>query len=58
MIAKDIEKVLRGGLSTAAVQVSADFCRIREKLKRNKIGGFQPMGQSFRATHGDLESLA
>ena len=72
---KDVEKLLRGGVNTASVQVSAEVClrcgerlysqetvqcfeRIREKLKRDEIGGFQPMGQSFRVTRCDLESLA
>jgi hypothetical protein len=32
--------------------------RIREKLKRDEVAGFQPMGQSFRVTSCDLESLA
>lgn len=34
------------------------FERIREKLKRCEVGGFQPMGQSFRVMSCDLESLA
>ena len=75
MVAKEVEKLLRGGLNTATVRVSAEVClrcgerlysqetvrcfeRIREKLKRDEVGGFQPMGQSFRVTSCDLESLA
>jgi YgiT-type zinc finger domain-containing protein len=34
------------------------FERIREKLKRDEVTGFQPMGQSFRVSSCDLESLA
>jgi len=72
---KDVEKLLRGGINTASVKVSAEVClrcgerfysqetvqcfeRIREKLNREEIEGFQQMGQSFRVTECDLESLA
>ena len=34
------------------------FERIREKLNRDDVEGFQPMGQSFRVANCDLESLA
>lgn len=33
------------------------FERIREKLKRDEVAGFQPMGQSFQVIGCDLESL-
>ena len=33
------------------------FERIREKLKRDDVVDFQPMGQSYRVTNCDLESL-
>jgi len=75
MIAKEVEKLLRGGLNTATTKVTAEVClrcgerlysqetvrcfeRIRERLKRDEVEGFQPMGQSFRVTSCDLESLA
>lgn len=75
MVAKEVEKLLRGGLNTATVTVSAEVClrcgerfysqetvrcfeRIREKLKLDEVGGFRPMGQFFRVTSCDLESLA
>ena len=75
MIAKEVEKLLRGGLNTATVIVSAEVCRrcgerlypqetvrcferIREKLKRDEVSDFQPMGHSFRVTSCDLESFA
>ena len=75
MLAKEVEKLLRGGLNTATVKVRAEVCllcgerlysqetvrcfeRIREKLKHDEVAGFQPMGQSFRVTSCDLESLA
>jgi YgiT-type zinc finger domain-containing protein len=34
------------------------FERIREKLERDEVEGFQPMGQSFRLPSCDLDSLA
>ena len=75
MVAKEVEKLLRGGLNTATVKVSAAIClgcgerlysqetvrcfeRIREKLKRDEVADFQPMGQSFRVKSCDLENLA
>ena len=75
MVAKEVEKLLRGGLNTATVEISAEVClgcgerfysqelvrcfeRIREKLKLDDVAGFQLMGQSFRVTSCDLESLA
>ena len=75
MVAKEVEKLLRGGLNTATTKVTAEVClrcgerlysqetvqcfeRIRERLKRDEVEGFQPMGQSFRVTNCDLESLA
>ncbi len=75
MVAKEVEKILRGGLNTAIVSVSAEVCLgcgerlysqetvrcfelIRERLKHDEVADFQPMGQSFRVTSCDLESLA
>jgi len=75
MVKKEVEKLLRGGVNTAAMKVPAEVClrcgerlysqetvrcfeRIRDKLKRDDVAGFQPMGQSFRVTSCDLESLA
>jgi len=75
MVAREVEKFLRGGLNTATVKIIAEVClrcgerlypqetvqcfeRIREKLKRDEVAGFQPMGQSFQVTNCDLESLA
>ena len=75
MVKKEVEKLLRGGVNTAAMEVLAEVClrcgerlysqetvrcfeRIRDKLKRDDVAGFQPMGQSFRVTSCDLESLA
>lgn len=75
MMIKEVEKLLRGGLNTATVKVSAEVClrcgdrlysqdtvqcfeRIREKLKCDEVAGFQPMGQSFRVTSCDIDSLA
>jgi len=75
MAAKEVEKLLRGGVNTATVKVSAEVClrcgerlysqetvqcfeRIRGRLKRDEVEGFQAMGQSFRVTSCDLESLA
>jgi YgiT-type zinc finger domain-containing protein len=72
MVVKQVEKLLRGGLNTATVEVSAEVClhcgerlysedtvrcfeRIREKLKRDEVAGFQHMGRSFRVTSCDLE---
>jgi len=74
MAAKEVEKLLRGGVNTAIVTASAEVClrcgerlysqetvrcfgRIREKLKRDEVTGFEPMGQSFRVASCDLESL-
>jgi len=74
MVAKQVEKLLRGGLNTATVGVNAEVClrcgerlysqetvrcfeRIREKLKRDEMTGFEPMGQSFRVKSCDLETL-
>ncbi|GKT10946.1 YgiT-type zinc finger protein [Desulforhabdus sp. TSK] len=74
MVAKEVEKLLRGGLNTATVTASAEVClrcgerlysqdtvrcfeRIREKLKRHEVTGFELMGQSFRVASCDLESL-
>ena len=75
MVAKAVEKLLRGGINTATVKVNAEVCqrcgerlysqetvqcfeRIRMKLKRDEVAGFQPMGHSFRVGSCDLESLA
>ena len=74
MVAKEVEKLLRGGLHTATIRVRAEVClrcgerlyaqetvrcfeRIREKLKRHEVTGFEPMGQFFRVASCDLESL-
>lgn len=74
MVAKEVEKLLRGGLNTATVTVSAEVClrcgerlysqdtvrcfgRIREKLKQHEVTGFELIGQSFRVSSCDLESL-
>jgi YgiT-type zinc finger domain-containing protein len=75
IVAKEVEKLLRGGLNTAIVKASAEVClgcgerfysqdtvrcfeRIREKLKRDEVAGFQPLGQSFRVAICDLDSLS
>jgi len=75
MVAKEVEKLLQGGINTATLKVSAEVClrcgerlyseetvrcfeRVRERLKRDEVEGFQPMGQSFRVKSCDLESLA
>lgn len=74
LVEREVEKLLRGGMNTAAVKVPARVClqcgerlysqdmvrcfeRIREKLKRDDITGFQPMGQFFKVESCDLESL-
>ena len=73
VVAKEVEKLLRGGVNTAAVKVSAEVClkcgerlydqetvrcfeRIRDRLKRDDVAGFSPMGQSYQVTNCDLES--
>ena len=72
VVEKEVEKLLRGGVNTAAVRVSAEVClqcgerlyaeetvrcfeRIRERLKRDDVAGFNPIGQSYQVTN--LESL-
>ena len=74
VVGKEVEKLLRGGVNTAAVRVSAEVClqcgkrlydqntvrcfeRIRDRLKRDDVSGFVPMGQSYQVTNCDLESL-
>jgi YgiT-type zinc finger domain-containing protein len=52
------EVCLRCGERLYSQEMVRCFERIREKLKRDEVGGFQPMGQSFRVTNCDLESLA
>lgn len=73
MVAREVEKLLLGGLNTATFKVSAEVClrcgerlypqetvqcfeRIRGKLERDEVAGFQPMGQSSQVTSCDLES--
>jgi YgiT-type zinc finger domain-containing protein len=74
MVEKQVEKLLRGGVNTAAVRVPAEVClkcgerlydqetvrcfeRIRDRLKRDDVAGFNPIGQSYEVKNGDLESL-
>ena len=52
------EVCLRCGERLYSQEMVRCFERIREKLKRDEVGGVQPMGQSFRVTSCDLESLA
>ncbi len=33
------------------------FARIRDKLKRDDVAGFNPVGQSYQITSCDLESM-
>jgi YgiT-type zinc finger domain-containing protein len=65
LIAKAVEKLLKGGSHTAALTVNADVClkcgerlyssetvrrfeRIRQKLARQEVADFQPVGQTFQ----------
>ena len=65
MVAKDVEKLLRGGVNTAVLRVPAEVClrcgerlyaaetvqhfeQIRQKLERQEVAEFQPLGQSFQ----------
>lgn len=74
VVGKDVEKLLRGGVNTAAVKVPAEVClqcgerlydqeavrcfeRIRDRLQRDDVAGFSPMGQSYQVTNCNLESL-
>ncbi len=51
------EVCLQCGERLYSEEVVRCFERIRAKLKRHDIGGFQPMGQSFQVTGCDLESM-
>ncbi|RME08016.1 MAG: YgiT-type zinc finger protein [Anaerolineae bacterium] len=65
LVEKDVEKLLKGGVHTAVITVSADVClrcgerlysaetvsrfeQIRQKLERQEVAEFQPLGQSFQ----------
>jgi YgiT-type zinc finger domain-containing protein len=68
MIEKEVEKLLRGGIHTAAIKVRAEVClrcgerlypqetvrlfeQIRNKLERQEVSEFRPLGQSFQVEH-------
>jgi len=74
VVEKEVEKLLRGGVNTAAVRVPAEVClqcgerlydqetvrcfeRIRDRLKRDDVAGFNLMGQSYQIPNCNLESL-
>ncbi len=52
------EVCLRCGERLYSEETVRCFERVREKLNRDEVAGFQPMGQSFRVKSCDLESLA
>ena len=65
LVEKEVEKLLRGGVHTAVINVRADVClkcgerlypaetvkrfeHIRQKLERQEVDEFRPLGQSFQ----------
>uniref|UniRef100_A0A7C1JCZ0 YgiT-type zinc finger protein n=1 Tax=Caldilinea aerophila TaxID=133453 RepID=A0A7C1JCZ0_9CHLR len=65
LVEKDVEKLLKGSIHTAVLQVRADVClrcgerlysmetvrrfeQIRQKLERQEVAEFHPLGQSFQ----------
>ena len=65
VVAKQTEKLLRGGVTLAVVAVPAEVClrcgerlyapdtirlfeQIRQKLKAQDVGEFEPLGRAFR----------
>lgn len=65
LIEKDVEKLLRGGMHTAVLNVRAEVClrcgerlyaadtvqyfeQIRQKLERQEVAEFQPLGRTFQ----------
>ncbi len=65
LVQKKVEKLLRGGVHTAVLQVEADVClrcgerlyaaetvsrfeQIRDKLEKQDVADFQPLGQNFQ----------
>ncbi|MEJ5199135.1 MAG: YgiT-type zinc finger protein [Anaerolineae bacterium] len=65
LVEKEVEKLLRGGVHTAVLRVSAEVClqcgerlysaetvkrfeQIRQKLERQEVAEFQPLGQTFQ----------
>lgn len=65
MIEKDVEKLLKGGVHTAVMNVRAEVClrcgerlysvetvkrfeQVRQKLERQDVAEFQPLGQTFQ----------
>ncbi len=65
LLAKEVEKLLKGGVHTAVLKVRAEVClrcgerlyaaetikhfeQIRQKLERQDVAEFQPLGQPFQ----------
>jgi YgiT-type zinc finger domain-containing protein len=65
LVGKEVEKLLRGGVHTAVLEVHAEVClrcgerlyaaetikrfeQIRQKLEREEVGEFRPVGRTFQ----------
>lgn len=67
LVEKEVEKLVKGGIHTAALRVRADVClrcgerlhaaetikrfeQVRQKLERQEVAEFHPLGQTFQVT--------